>query len=192
MKHTDFHIGLEFFTSNDINHRFRVTDVGTRTIVAIPLDRDDDHSWYGGPPYAIEEIVFDEYDFDGCDQINELETAKKQIVKAMEDGNVTFAPGLEESIRSMSHDSDFTITSTTLAQTWGKPEIVVGAFDDPPPCSTTPGGFEIHWRTVSAGGGCTTFYVLADGKLRCDNETMSPDFVKAVLSHLVDQAEFDD
>jgi len=26
----------------------------------------DDESWYNGPPYAVVERVFDEYDFEGC------------------------------------------------------------------------------------------------------------------------------
>jgi len=40
--------------------RWRITDVGTRVIIAIKLDKDDE-SWYNGPPYAVVETVFDEY-----------------------------------------------------------------------------------------------------------------------------------
>ena len=58
----DFHIGLEFYTASG---RWRCTDIGTRIIVAIKLDKDDP-SWYAGPPYAVVETVFDEYDFGGC------------------------------------------------------------------------------------------------------------------------------
>jgi hypothetical protein len=34
-------------------------------IVTIRFDKDDD-SWYNGPPYAVAEVVFDEYDMAGC------------------------------------------------------------------------------------------------------------------------------
>lgn len=58
MKICDFHIGLEFSNSTG---RFRCTDVGTRTITAIALDRDDER-WYVGPPYMVPEHHFDERD----------------------------------------------------------------------------------------------------------------------------------
>ena len=63
MKHTDFSIGKVFRCGDK---RWRCTDVGTRVIVAICLDHDDDPSWYNGPPYAVAESVFDEYDIEGC------------------------------------------------------------------------------------------------------------------------------
>ena len=62
MKHSDFRIGLEFLSATG---RWRCTDVGKRTIVAIKLDRNDDPTWYDGPPYAVAEQVFDEYDLEG-------------------------------------------------------------------------------------------------------------------------------
>lgn len=62
MKHSDFKIGSEFLTETG---RWRCTDVGKRTITAIKLDHDDDPSWYNGPPYAVVEHVFDEYDIEG-------------------------------------------------------------------------------------------------------------------------------
>ena len=62
MKHSDFKIGREFLTETG---RWRCTDVGKRTISAIRLDHDDDPSWYNGPPYAVAEHVFDEYDIEG-------------------------------------------------------------------------------------------------------------------------------
>ena len=46
--------------------RWRCTDIGTRTIAAIRLDLDHDPAWYNGPPYAVAETVFDEYDIEGC------------------------------------------------------------------------------------------------------------------------------
>lgn len=63
MKHSDFSIGSEFLTAAG---RWRCTDVGTRAIAAIRLDLDHDPNWYSGPPYAVVESVFDEYDIEGC------------------------------------------------------------------------------------------------------------------------------
>ena len=62
MRHSDFSIGLDFFTATS---RGRCTDVGTRVIVAVRLDAPDE-SWYHGPPYAVAESVLDENDFGGC------------------------------------------------------------------------------------------------------------------------------
>ena len=46
---------------------WRCTDVGTWVIVAIRIDdHPDDTSWYNGPPYAVAEHTFDEYDQQGC------------------------------------------------------------------------------------------------------------------------------
>ena len=53
---------MEFYTAAG---KWRCTDVGTRVIVAIQLDQNDP-SWYAGPPFAVAEWVFDEYDLDGC------------------------------------------------------------------------------------------------------------------------------
>lgn len=64
MKHEDFYIGLEFLGS--AGFVWRCTDIGTRTITAIRIDEGRDASWYNGPPYAVEEVVFDEYDLPGC------------------------------------------------------------------------------------------------------------------------------
>ena len=54
---------MEFWLSGS---RWRCTDIGTRLVIAIRLDHDDDPSWYNGPPYAVAESVFDEYDIEGC------------------------------------------------------------------------------------------------------------------------------
>jgi hypothetical protein len=62
MEHTDFRIGLEFYMGGA---KWRCTDVGTRTIVAIKLDAPD-ASWYNGPPYAVAEHVIDEDDREAC------------------------------------------------------------------------------------------------------------------------------
>ena len=62
MTKNDFGIGLEFYTAAG---KWRCTDIGTRVIVAIRLNQDD-QSWYAGPPFAVPEVVFDEYDLEGC------------------------------------------------------------------------------------------------------------------------------
>ena len=83
MKHGDFQIGSEFYTSTG---KWRCTDVGTRVIVAISLETralvrmrrketgedvqessaSDDPRDLVGPPYMVVEHVFDEYSIDGC------------------------------------------------------------------------------------------------------------------------------
>jgi hypothetical protein len=63
MKHSDFEIGKSFWCGG---RPWRCTDIGTRVILAIRLDHEDDPSWYNGPPYAVGENAFDEYDFEGC------------------------------------------------------------------------------------------------------------------------------
>lgn len=83
MKHSDFHIGTEFFTETG---KWRCTDVGTRVIVAISLEyrelvrvrwcesgerieervTSDDPCDLAGPPYMLVEHVFDEYSIEGC------------------------------------------------------------------------------------------------------------------------------
>lgn len=63
MKHSDFYIGLEFV--GIAGFHWRCTDVGTRTILAIRLDRDSPE-WYQGPPYIAKEVVFDEKEIGRC------------------------------------------------------------------------------------------------------------------------------
>ncbi len=62
MEKNDFYIGLEFHTASG---KWRCTDIGSRVIVAIKIDQKDE-SYYSGPPFPVAEIVFDEYDFEGC------------------------------------------------------------------------------------------------------------------------------
>lgn len=81
MRHKEFQIGNTFWCGG---RQWRCTDIGTRIIVAIRLDRVDiDCSsselrrtlsraeaeaagWFNGPPYAVVESVFDEYDHEAC------------------------------------------------------------------------------------------------------------------------------
>jgi hypothetical protein len=47
---------------------WRCTDIGSRVITAIHLNSTlKDNSWFNGPPYAVIESVFDEYDQPGCE-----------------------------------------------------------------------------------------------------------------------------
>ncbi len=69
MEHKDFTIGQAFLCGGK---RWRCTDKGTRTIVAFCLDdHPDDPSWFNGPPYAVEEIAFDEEDIEGCEPVGD-------------------------------------------------------------------------------------------------------------------------
>ena len=62
--YTEYHIGCEFICGDK---KWRCTDIGFRTITGICVsDHEDDQSWLNGPPYAVEEIVFDEDDLMSC------------------------------------------------------------------------------------------------------------------------------
>jgi hypothetical protein len=83
MRHSEFKIGGEFRCGGAT---WRTTDIGTRVIVAIRIDDGDGFAswrlsgpcatmpwaeaeaagWFNGPPYAVEEAVFDENDIAGC------------------------------------------------------------------------------------------------------------------------------
>ena len=82
MERSDFVIGETFWTQTGA---FRCTDIGTRVVVAVKLGPrevsrtervdgelritkrvDDDPSWLDGPPYAVDEVVFDENALMGC------------------------------------------------------------------------------------------------------------------------------
>ncbi len=49
---------------------WQVTDIGNRTITAVRITNEvkDDPSWLNGPPYAVPEISFDEYDIEGIEK----------------------------------------------------------------------------------------------------------------------------
>lgn len=75
MKHSDFSIGLDFFAA--AGFIWRCTDIGVRTITAIRIEDGRDALWYKGPPYSIEEVVFDEYELSSCHRnwVEAIETA---------------------------------------------------------------------------------------------------------------------
>lgn len=86
----DFKIDTEFVLNGK---RYRVTDVGSRGVVAIridqvevvrhhlisegggstrrilPYDEADKDGWFNGPPYAVAEHVFDENDLPACESV---------------------------------------------------------------------------------------------------------------------------
>ncbi len=81
MKHSDFKMGMEFMMNEEL---WRVTDIGTRTIIAIRLGNitiggtktrtmnrieAEAEGWFNGPPYAVQELVFDEDDFEACEPV---------------------------------------------------------------------------------------------------------------------------
>jgi hypothetical protein len=78
MTKDQFEIGKTFWTATG---EWRCTDIGTRTIVAIKLDYPEDPSWYNGPPYVVQEHVFDENDMTGCSL-----TEKERLTSGTENG----------------------------------------------------------------------------------------------------------
>jgi hypothetical protein len=81
MQHNEFVIGKTFWCGGRL---WRCTDIGTRVIIAIRLDRVDvegsapelrrilgrveaeAEGWFNGPPYAVVESVFDEDYIPAC------------------------------------------------------------------------------------------------------------------------------
>lgn len=94
MKHTDFYIGLEFV--GGASFLWRCTDVGTRTILAIRLDRDEP-DWYQGPPYIADEKAFDEQEIERCHL-----TSADALAAAMCERETSGHPGYpDEAVRRM-------------------------------------------------------------------------------------------
>jgi len=79
MKHQDFKIGTLFQTCT--GQRWRCTDVGQRTILAIELEPGLDEAWFVGPPYAIPEVVFSERDIERAYR-DEIEAIKEAVAAA--------------------------------------------------------------------------------------------------------------
>lgn len=91
MQHNEFVIGSTFWCGETL---WRCTDIGSRVIVAIRLDRVEVGSsspdlrrtlaqneaeaggWFNGPPYSVAESVFDEYDIEGCSLEPAVETVQ--------------------------------------------------------------------------------------------------------------------
>jgi hypothetical protein len=87
---SQFKIGDAFTTGSAL---FRCTDIGSRVVIGIPIDRAEilemrngiesprmvdlreEPSWLIGPPYGVSEIVFDEFDLDTVSLVPEVEVA---------------------------------------------------------------------------------------------------------------------
>lgn len=85
INHSDFRIGLEFVGNSGF--RWRCTDVGTRTVLAICLNHASPN-WYLGPPYIAKEVVFDEEEIVRC-----YLTEQEAIWAALREGAATPHPG---------------------------------------------------------------------------------------------------
>ena len=53
------------------------------------------------------------------------------------------------------------------------------------------GGFKLAWSSEK-GFGEVSFFVRNDGKVVCDNERESPEFIKSLMLALVESSEFKD
>lgn len=76
---------------------------------------------------------------------------------------------------------DFAVTGAEIEQVWGRWRRGKRGND---------GGFNVAWRTKSAGFGHATFY-LKKGQLHCDNECMSREFLKSVMCALLEKTILD-
>lgn len=73
MKLTDFEIGQDFYVQKNEQSgmitiaRWKCTDKGTRTVAAVQIDPKFSLNLYSdGPPYLVEERIFDEIDMEDC------------------------------------------------------------------------------------------------------------------------------
>jgi hypothetical protein len=107
MNHSDFSLGGTFWCAGGA---WRCTDIGTRVIVAIPIDSVEVRrtppglletlsqtdveadGWFNGPPYAVAEHVFDENDLPGCSLVPSRMTALWRGSRA-QGGHVTTRRG---------------------------------------------------------------------------------------------------
>lgn len=64
----DFYVGMVFRCGEKL---WRCTDIGSRVIVAIWMNPVYDETWFRGPPYALAEEVFDEFDFPVCTEVTD-------------------------------------------------------------------------------------------------------------------------
>lgn len=101
MKHHDFEIGMMFYTST--GQRWRCTDVGSRTILAIELKPNLDESWFNGPPYAVIEVPFDEYDMGGA-----YRDESEAIQDALEEADRSAHPGFPHDVVKVMSKAGFT------------------------------------------------------------------------------------
>lgn len=89
MKLEQFNIGDTFYNSG--GYEWLCTDKGTRTVNAIRLSAHKDKSWFNGPPYAVNEYVFDEYDIGGC-----YLSTESLILESLDKVKVSSHPGFRQ------------------------------------------------------------------------------------------------
>ncbi|WP_292806783.1 hypothetical protein [Methylotenera sp.] len=104
MKHSDFKIGTVF--NSCTGQRWRCTDVGTRTILAIELKPELDSSWFVGPPYAVVEVSFDENDMGGVYR-NDDEAIQDAIDDADNSNHPGFPNGIVKTFSKARFSDDF-------------------------------------------------------------------------------------
>lgn len=100
MKHADFAIGTEFETCT--GQRWRCTDVGQRSIVAIELRPELEEAWFCGPPYSVPEVVFDEQDIAGA-----FRTHEETILEALAEADSGVHPGYPHEVVDKMMEAQF-------------------------------------------------------------------------------------
>ena len=59
------------------------------------------------------------------------------------------------------------------------------------PCEENDGGFVLTWSSKGIGFGELEFAKMKDGTIRCDNEAMGIEFIKAVFDHFLTTVNMD-
>ncbi len=65
-------------------------------------------------------------------------------------------------------------------------EFTTIEFDAWGPHKGNDGGFRLRWTCEGTGFGETTFVRMKDGTIRCDNETMGSEFIKALMDSFIE------
>jgi hypothetical protein len=113
------------------------------------------------------------------------EEDRQKVKKAILAGRIEWSEEAKESLASMDRQNpDFTVIDIDL-HCWGK-------FNNKEGEQVNQGGFDISWRTKSAGFGHMIVYIDNDGKIKCQDEGMGKTFLKDVLNKLIDKIELDD
>lgn len=93
MKIEDFDLGTIFFSAT--GQRWRCTDIGRRSILAIELSEGLEEAWTIGPPYVVPEVPFDEIGITAA-----FRSAEESIRDALESANRDSHPGYPASAAS--------------------------------------------------------------------------------------------
>ena len=94
MQLEDFEIGKAFIAGAGFS--WLCTDKGTRTITAIMLDPAKDPNWFIGPPYAVDEVVFDENAMQSC-----YNTVKELLIDSDSENSVHPGFGMQDLTKMM-------------------------------------------------------------------------------------------